>query len=157
MGSKLSGIIVAIGVNDAMLRALPENYVNDWKKDYEEMIDLALQLSPTVSVYTILPVEDDMPLGSKYFDQSLIESLNATIRQVAQKKNVRLIDMNNIFRNTLQKKHFTVDGVHLTVDAYKVFTNQLKTNMSRTCPAAAFERKLHHDTKLGSLPDDNKR
>lgn len=142
MGPKLSGIIVAIGVNDSRRRDFPVSYVASWKKDYEEMIDIALQLNSSVSVSTILPVEDGMPLGAKYFDQSLIESLNATIRQVAKQKNVRLIDTNKIFRDTV-KKHFTVDGVHLTPDAYKIFTQQIMAGMPRTCHSAAFENKLH--------------
>lgn len=102
MSPKLSGIIVAIGVNDSRRRDFPVSYVASWKKDYEEMIDIALQLNSSVSVSTILPVEDGMPLGAKYFDQSLIESLNATIRQVAKQKNVRLIDTNKIFRDTVK-------------------------------------------------------
>jgi lysophospholipase L1-like esterase len=145
MGSKLSGIVVAIGVNDAQLRDLPPNYVHGWKKNYEEMIDLALHLHPTVSVSTILPVEDGRPLGSKYFDQSLIESLNATIRQIAKSKRVGLIDTSKIFREPVQKKNFTVDGVHLTADAYKIFTKQLVASMPRTCGPALVEGKRRRD------------
>jgi len=139
--AKLSGIVVAIGVNDARLRDLSPNYVAKWKNDYAEMINLALQLNSRVVVSTILPVEENMPLGTKYFDPILIGQLNTSIRQVAKEKNVRLIDTNKIFLNAIQKKHFTVDGVHLTPDSYKIFTNTLMQGMPVNCRSAALEQK----------------
>lgn len=104
------------------------------------MINLAQQLNSRVVVSTILPVEENMPLGTKYFDPILIEQLNTSIRQVAKEKNVRLIDTNKIFLKTI-KKHFTVDGVHLTPDSYKIFTNKLMEGMPVNCRSAALEQK----------------
>lgn len=139
--TKLSGIIVIIGVNDARRRDLPPNYVEKWKNDYAEMIDLARQLNSTLAVSTVLPVEDGMPLGSKYFDPILIEQMNTSIRQVAKEKGIRLIDTNKTFLNVNWKGHYTVDGVHLTSDAYKVFAKELLSGMPSLCNALIIENK----------------
>ncbi len=123
--AKLSGIVVAISVNNSRSSDLSQNYVAKWKNDYAEMINFALQLNSRVVVSAILPVEEDMPHRTKYFDPILIEQFNSLICQVAKEKNFRLINMNKIFLKSIQKKSFTIDGVHLTPDSYKIFTNIL--------------------------------
>jgi hypothetical protein len=70
------------------------------KKSYGELIDLAKKMSLDVSVLTILPVEDGMPLGTTFFDPILIDRRNTTGREVAQEKGVRLIAGNNAFRRS---------------------------------------------------------
>lgn len=143
--AKLSGIIVAIGVNDAQRMVLPPNYVTKWKINYAKMIDLALQLNSRVAVSTVLPVEDGMPLGTKYFDPILIKRLNALIRQVAKEKGVQLIDASKAFRRLKWERHYTVDGVHLTPNAYKVFANELLSGVSNLC---AIKNKQSHSATL---------
>ncbi len=140
MASKLSGIIIAIGVNDAQRASFPENYVVNWKKDYEVMIDIALHLNAKLAISTILPVEDGLPLGSNYFDRPTIEQMNTFIRQVANKKNLRLIDAKKYFQAKVQKKGFTIDGVHLTPDSYKYFTKLMMTGMPANCSSTSFDK-----------------
>jgi lysophospholipase L1-like esterase len=131
--AKLVGIIVAIGVNDAQRGTVPLDYVTKWKSDYAEMIGLARQLNSKVAVSTVLPVEDGMPLGTKYFDPALIEHLNSSIRQVASEKGVLLIDANKAFRRLKREGHYTTDGVHLTAEAYKIFSRELLSGVSSSC------------------------
>lgn len=131
MGVRLSGIVIAIGVNDAQRRSFPVNYLNDWKKEYESMIGMAHQLHPKLTLSTILPVEDGMPLGANYFDRAMIEAMNTYLRQLANKKGIHLLDMNLHFSNN--GKGFTVDGVHLTASSYKYFDNKMVLAMSANC------------------------
>ncbi len=113
--------------------ALPADYASQWTHDYAEVIDLAKKLSPMVAVFTILPVEDGMPLGTPYFDPSLIDQLNSSIRQLAKEKDVRLIDANRKFLSVQWKGHYTVDGVHPTSVAYKTFDEELLSGTGALC------------------------
>lgn len=112
------------------------------------MIDLARQLNSTLAVSTVLPVEEGMPLGTKYFDPILIERLNASIRQVAKEKGIRLIDTNKTFLDINWKGHYTVDGVHLNADAYKAFAKELLSGVPSHCNAPMIENKQSHDVPL---------
>lgn len=139
--SKLNGIIIAVGVNDAdEHKEKPITFMEEWQENYKGLIELALQLHPIVSVSTILPIEEDMPLG-RHFDPTLIDSLNTAIREIAKKQSVRLIDLNNEFSLKTEKRKFTIDGIHLSVDAYKIFANGLLTGIPKECAATAFGKK----------------
>ncbi|WP_319587460.1 SGNH/GDSL hydrolase family protein [uncultured Desulfobulbus sp.] len=139
--SKIIGVVVAIGVNDTVRKDIQPTYIDKWKDDYTELVDIALQLSRSVAVSTILPVEDDMPLGTKYFDPGLIEQFNKTIRQVAKSKSIRVIEADKAIGNLKKKGHFTVDGVHLTSDAYKIFSKELQYGLPSHCNSdSGFEK-----------------
>lgn len=138
---KLNGIIVAVGVNDAHIGKLALDYLANWNNEYLKMVELALKINSKVSLSTILPVENDMPLGTKYFDPMLIEQMNVSIRQIAKDKGVHLIDGNEAFRRAQWNGHYTVDGVHLTVDAYKVFIKELQFGVPNYCRSSLIENK----------------
>lgn len=127
---KISGIVVAIGVNDAA-KNMPASYLEKWKKQYAQMIDLALQINQNLAISTILPIEGE----SNTFDSALIDKMNNSIRQISKTKGIQLIDMNKQFdgSNLSGKYTYTLDGVHLNASAYKVFGRKLLLGLKKRC------------------------
>lgn len=134
----IKSIVLMIGVNDAKRRDnLPDDYVEAWSRDYEKLIDKALELSSgRVLISTILPVERNMPLGDLYFDPALIEDFNALIRIIAKNKNIDLVDANEYFNNHFRQNSvsFTVDGVHLNAEGYKILDFIIAPNLELCSP-----------------------
>ncbi len=131
--SHIKSTVIAIGVNDTKRReSLPENYVEEWSKSYEEMLSKALEMGlGKVYVSTILPVEKGRSLGDLYFDPILIESLNNSIRSIAQQKNVELVDSSAYFVKASQDgaNSFTVDGVHLDPEGYQILDSAIAQSL----------------------------
>jgi lysophospholipase L1-like esterase len=112
--SKLRGIIIAIGVNDAVRGAPDTDYLGNWNKEYLSLVKRAKALTRNVAISTIIPVESGKTLGVQYFDLDLINRLNAIIRNVSAEQKTVLIDNDNMFRDLHEKNvEYTVDGVHM--------------------------------------------
>ncbi|MBE9139844.1 hypothetical protein IQ254_22045 [Nodosilinea sp. LEGE 07088] len=137
--SHIGSMVILIGVNDAKKREnLTANYVEVWNKDYEKMLNKALELSSgEVLVSTILPVAENMPLGDRFFDPALIEELNDSIRTIAQDKKVDLVDSNTHFLkvSTSGSNSFTTDGVHLSAAGYRVLDSIISPKLEACFPA----------------------
>lgn len=125
---------MAIGVNDAIRGKVSPSHTAEWEKLYSKMLNLALQVSPSVTVLTILPVEEGMPLGDRYFDPERIDRLNALIQKAAKDQGTHLIDAHKHFANARWWGHYTIDGVHLTPMAYRFFSEIISIGLIATCP-----------------------
>lgn len=135
--SHIKSIVILIGVNDSA-RGQPrtQEYLESWQKSYGKMLDTAINLGvDTVLVSTILPVQEDMPLGTSYFDPDFIDSLNRSIKHIAASKNVDVIDANRRFlgASTEGSNSFTVDGVHLDAKGYQI----LKSTIAEKLPGCS--------------------
>jgi len=82
--TKASVMVIALGVNDA--RAAPGNEshaVEKWSHDYLDLIKKVKRTGATSVLMTVLPVERDKPLGSKFFNARQIRMMNQEIRRIA--------------------------------------------------------------------------
>jgi lysophospholipase L1-like esterase len=121
--------VIALGVNDATL-SIPaplDKYVSTWIKQYESLVNQVRKAGAEPVLMTILPVEKDMPLGSKYFNTELIKKLNESIRDLSVKDKLILFDSNKTFSGLdgFIKKGLTIDGVHLTSEGYKIWKEDI--------------------------------
>jgi lysophospholipase L1-like esterase len=131
--SYIKSMVILIGVNDARkLEGQLTSYIDRWSEDYEKMLSKALELSlGEVMVATILPVGENMPLGDLYFDSDLIEAFNNSIRAIAERKEVNLIDAGARFIESSgsTSNAFTTDGVHLNAEGYQILDSIITPNL----------------------------
>jgi alpha-L-fucosidase 2 len=106
-------VTVMLGTNDTK----PENwealgYGEQFKTDYEALIDTFLNMSSGPAVYPVLPVPVfSHPTGASWgIRDSVIRSMLPLIREAAEDKGLQVIDCNTPLLDFPQ--FFSVDGVH---------------------------------------------
>ena len=123
--SKPSVAFIALGVNDSNISISEKNeeYINNWAKNYDSLVDnlIGKGIEPVLS--TILPVEKDKDLGTKYFNAALINRLNEKIRETGVKKELIVADSYVALADSAGfiPQGSTLDGVHLNAESYKLW------------------------------------
>ncbi len=136
--SRIKGILIAVGVNDAIRRREQESpsFYNEWEQGFREAVSRARELAgDKVAVSTIIPVEKQkilgdsyQILGDKYFDPEKISHLNMLIRRICKDMNVQLIGQDEAFSQLARSGvEYTTDSVHLNDVGYKVFRRNLES------------------------------
>jgi lysophospholipase L1-like esterase len=137
--TKPSVVVIALGVNDAHAKTGSEEaYVAEWVKFYSKIVQSVKKGKAEPVLMTILPVEKDMDLGSRYFNSNQIKMMNAKIADLAQRGNCVVIDSYATFADSegFTKKGSTVDGVHLTPKSYEIWKSDIRKGV-----AMALEKK----------------
>jgi hypothetical protein len=85
-----SGLVIAIGVNDAAIASprLRSQRTDAFAADFRSVITSAQAVAASVTVATIAPVERGKPLGDAHFDAELIARFNQVIRTAATEHGV---------------------------------------------------------------------
>jgi lysophospholipase L1-like esterase len=117
---KPSLVVLAVGINDASSGGQA-----DRTEPFREAYRTTLQSLPAVpvAVATITPIGPD---ASKIlFDASLVDRFNDIIRQFA--KAHTLVDLHKALTG-----NFTIDGIHLNGDGYKLWNAEIVAAVTRT-------------------------
>lgn len=111
-------VFLMVGINDFFYQVNPDSTV----KHIEEIIDLMHAKNPNAKVYvqSVLPVKD-----SKMTEKVI--ALNSRITTLSKQHNATFINLFPFFESKGQiKNEYTIDGVHLSPEGYKVWTEQIK-------------------------------
>jgi lysophospholipase L1-like esterase len=116
---KPTSVFILIGINDIFREKKIEFSVAN-------IIEITRDIhrySPDTKIYvqTILPTSNPSIVAK-------IKGINDIIFSKQQSENYLIIDLHALFadENDIIKKEYTVDGVHLTEDGYRVWVNEVK-------------------------------
>ncbi|GMR65808.1 SGNH/GDSL hydrolase family protein [Bacillus sp. MN7755] len=122
---KPSKIFLMIGVNDLAAKTPKENVLKNYKNILEQ---LTVKLPNTkIFIESMLPVK---PLSkATNLNNSDINWLNKELEKLAEENNHTFIDLHSLFTDEKGelKKVWTVDGVHLNGEGYKIWENKIKS------------------------------
>ncbi|RWS44128.1 platelet activating factor [Bacillus mycoides] len=121
---KPSKIFLMIGVNDLAAKTPKENVLKNYKYILEQ---LTVKLPNTkIFIESMLPVK---PVSkSTNLNNSDINWLNKELENLAKENNHTFIDLHSLFTDEEGelKKEWTVDGVHVNGEGYKIWENKIK-------------------------------
>jgi lysophospholipase L1-like esterase len=140
-------VVVALGVNDCSRSPYQsEGDIGQWLQLYKTIVRAIRTVEAVPVLVTILPVEDNRPLGTGYFSQTMNLRLNERIRQLAGEEEAVLIDAYARFDALgTMPVGATVDGVHLTARSAQVLKGELERGV------AAAEARIENRKQMRSL------
>ena len=120
-------VFILIGVND-LSRNIPDDGVI---RNYRKIIYKIQEESPGTEIYiqTLLPVNGTFTRFKNHYDKtSNILYINEALRNLANQKNINLIDLYPRFLDDMGRLDikYTNDGLHLTPKGYIHWANLLK-------------------------------
>jgi lysophospholipase L1-like esterase len=124
---KPAKVFVLIGIND-ISRNVPDSFIID---NYRKIIQRIKSESPKTKIYfhTLLPVNNEFTQFKNHYNKDEhILYVNEELKKLAAKEKITLIDLYPHFLNSVKKldKKYTIDGLHLNAEGYKVWANVLK-------------------------------
>lgn len=123
---KPAKIFVLIGIND-ISRNIPDSII---LHNYARIIDYVQFQSPKTKLifHTLMPVNNEFTQFKNHYNKDQhIAVINAGLKALATEKKIGLIDLHPIFQDANGKldKKYTIDGLHINADGYKVWANLL--------------------------------
>lgn len=120
-------VFILIGIND-ISRNIPDSVIVG---NYEKMIRRIKKESPKTKIYfhTLMPVNNNfMQFKNHYNKDEHILYVNESLKALAAKEKITLIDLYPHFLDSEKKmdKKYTIDGLHLNAEGYKVWADVLK-------------------------------
>jgi lysophospholipase L1-like esterase len=120
-------VFILIGIND-ISRNIPDSIILN---NYRKIIDRIKAGSPLTHIYfqTLLPVNNEFTqFKSHYNKDEHILWLNDQLKILGKKEKITVIDLYPHFLNDQKKldKKYTLDGLHLNAEGYKVWAVILK-------------------------------
>lgn len=117
-----SKVFLLIGINDISSNKNKDYIINNIKK----IVDNIKNFDNNIEIYieSIYPVNSNL---RRDIDNNKIIEVNTYIEDLCNKEDLHYIDIYNLLiddNNNLKRK-YTMDGIHLTNDAYKVVTKEL--------------------------------
>jgi lysophospholipase L1-like esterase len=124
---KPAKVFILIGINDIQ-RNIPDSVIVN---NYRRMIRFIRQQSPKTKIYfqTLMPVNNEFTQFKNHYNKDEhIQWVNNQIRLFAETENVTVVDLHPHFLNAEGKldKRYTMDGLHLNAEGYKVWAAVLK-------------------------------
>jgi lysophospholipase L1-like esterase len=131
---KVKQIIIAVGINDSAGGQWPN--VAGFGQAYRALIQSAVASGAAVTIATIAPIAENIPLDSRYFNIDEIRRTNDEIRRIAHETGRTLIDFDAAMAgpNGFLPPGFTTDGVHLTMAGYRIWGDTIG---KAVCPSAS--------------------
>jgi lysophospholipase L1-like esterase len=120
-------VFILIGIND-ISRNIPDSVIVG---NYEKMIRRIKTESPKTKIYfqTLLPVNNGFTQFKNHYNKDEhILFVNKSLKALAVKEKVTLIDLYPHFLDSNKKldENYTIDGLHLNAEGYKVWAGVLK-------------------------------
>ena len=124
---KPAKVFILIGIND-ISRNIPDSFIVD---NYQKIIRRIKKESPKTKIYfqTLLPVNNEFTQFKNHYDKDQhILYVNESIKKLAAAEKITVIDLYPHFLNKDKKldKKYTIDGLHLNAEGYKVWAGILK-------------------------------
>ena len=124
---KPSKIFILIGIND-ISRNIPDSVI---LANYKKIIERIKKASPSTKIYfhTLMPVNNTFTQFKNHYNKdSHILNVNKGLRELAACEHITLIDLYPHFLDAEKKldKKYTIDGLHLNAEGYKVWAGILK-------------------------------
>ena len=120
-------VFILIGINDIQ-RNIPDTLITG---NYRKMIKRIKAGSPSTKIYfqTLLPVNNEYTQFKNHYNKDEhIAFVNAELKKMAAEEKITLIDLHAHFLDAGNKldKRYTMDGLHLNAEGYKVWAGILK-------------------------------
>ena len=120
-------VFILIGINDIQ-RNIPDTLITG---NYRKMIKRIKAGSPSTKIYfqTLLPVNNEFTQFKNHYNKDEhIAFVNAELKKIAADEKITLIDLHSHFLDASNKldKRYTMDGLHLNADGYKIWAGILK-------------------------------
>lgn len=120
-------VFVLIGIND-IEHNIPDSLIVN---NYRRIIRRIKAESPRTKIYfhTLLPVNNEFTQFKKHYNKDEhIAFVNTELKKIAAEENITLIDLHPHFLDASNKldKRYTVDGLHLNAEGYKIWAGILK-------------------------------
>ena len=120
-------VFILIGIND-ISRNIPDSFIIG---NYQRMIRRIKQESPKTKIYfqTLLPVNNEFTQFKNHYNKDEhILYVNEELKNLAAKEKITLIDLHPHFLDSNKKmdKRYTIDGLHLNAEGYKVWADVLR-------------------------------
>jgi lysophospholipase L1-like esterase len=124
---KPAKVFLLIGIND-ISRNIPDSFV---VANYRKIIQRIKAESPKTKIYfhTLLPVNNEFTQFKNHYNKDEhILYVNEELKKLGAKEKITVIDLYPHFlgEDGKLKKQFTVDGLHLTAEGYKLWADVLK-------------------------------
>ena len=129
---KPAKVFILIGIND-ISRNIPDSVIAN---NYRKIVQRIKKESPHTKIYfqTLLPVNNEFTQFKNHYNKDEhILWLNDQIKTLRKKENITVIDLYPHFLNSEKKldKKYTLDGLHLNAEGYKVWAAILKPFLSK--------------------------
>jgi lysophospholipase L1-like esterase len=123
---KPAKVFILLGIND-ISRNVPDSFI---VSNYQKIIHRIKKESPATKIYfqTLLPVNNEFAQFKNHYNKDEhILHVNEELKKLAAKEKISLIDLYPHFLNAGKKldKKYTIDGLHLNVEGYKVWKDIL--------------------------------
>lgn len=123
---KPAKVFILIGIND-ISRNIPDSFIIE---NYKKMIRRIKTESPKTKIYfhTLMPVNNEFTQFKNHYNKDEhILHVNEALKKLAASESITLIDLYPHFLNADNKldKKYTVDGLHLNAEGYKVWARIL--------------------------------
>lgn len=120
-------VFILIGINDIQ-RNIPDTVV---VQNYLRIVRRIKAESPTTKIYfqTLLPVNNEFTQFKNHYNKDEhILFVNSELKKMGTSEKITIIDLYPNFLNDLKKldKRYTIDGLHLNAEGYKVWADILK-------------------------------
>jgi lysophospholipase L1-like esterase len=124
---KPAKVFILIGIND-ISRNIPDSFI---VRNYQLIIKRIKKESPSTKIYfhTLLPVNNTFTQFKNHYNKDEhILYVNKEVKKLAAKEKITVIDIYSKFLDADKKldKRYTVDGLHLNAEGYKVWAEVLK-------------------------------
>lgn len=115
-------VFLMAGINDVTLLS-----VGEFERYYSSLIDSIIEGLPDSNIF----IQSILPINVKEYkvscDNYQIIICNHIIQKIAQKRKVNYLDIHSIYEERGQlPKVLTIDGVHLTAEAYNLWYDFLR-------------------------------
>jgi lysophospholipase L1-like esterase len=120
-------VFVLIGINDIQHNIPDSQIVNN----YRRIIRQIKAESPKTKIFfhTLLPVNNEFTQFKNHYNKDEhIAYVNAELKKIGAEENITVIDLHAHFLDATKKldKRYTMDGLHLNAEGYKVWAGVLK-------------------------------
>jgi lysophospholipase L1-like esterase len=119
-------IFLMMGINDVG-SSIPTSMIID---NYKKVVETIQRVSPKTKIYiqSPLPLNESVLLYDYLKGKEVsVKALIAGAREIAERYKLTYVDLNEVLaEDDVLKKEFTTDGIHVNIDAYKVWVAYLK-------------------------------
>lgn len=113
-------VIIDGGINDLLSGVPTQRVLSNYQKIIEILQKRNIKIIPHLVLYTV----ENEEINKEVF------VLNYLLKEYFESQKIEFIDMNLQLSDYKKlKSHFSIDGIHLRKDAYKIWANKLKAKL----------------------------